>query len=68
MPVWKKGRTMRMMILDAKGKSLEQFVKIDPGARFFGFTGGKVRAVVLSKLPDDEGSFALGRMLYAPSK
>jgi hypothetical protein len=68
MPVWKKGRNMRMTLLDGSGKELTQFVQIDPGARFFGFTGGRVGAVRFSKLPDDAGSFAMGRMLYAPVK
>jgi hypothetical protein len=65
MPVWKKGRDMQLQILKPNGKVLTQFVKIDPGARFFGFTGGRVTAVKLSKLPFDEGSFGLGRMLYS---
>lgn len=65
MPVWKKGREMRMEIVDSAGRALVRFVKVDPGAQFFGFTGGKVRAVRLSKLPFDEGSFGIGRMLYA---
>lgn len=66
MPVWKKGRTMRMEIVDS-GKSMSRFVKVDPGAEFFGFIKGHVMALRISKLPFDEGSFALGRMIYLPA-
>jgi hypothetical protein len=68
MPVWKKGRDMRLEINGVKGKSITQFVKIDPGARFFGFVGGKVKSITLSKLPYDEGSFGIGRMLYKAAR
>jgi len=68
MPVWKKGRKMQMEIISPKGIVLTQFVKIDPGARFFGFTGGRVKSVKLSKLPFDAGSFGIGRMLYRVAK
>ncbi len=68
MPVWKKGRDMKMEIVDSKGQSITRFVKFDPGAQFFGFTQGKVKAVRFSKMPFDEGSFGIGRMLYSPHK
>jgi hypothetical protein len=68
MPVWKKGRKMQMRIVAPVGKTLTQFVAINPGACFFGFTGGRVTSIKLSKLPFDEGSFGIGRMLYRVAK